>query len=326
MLIGAAVFIIGSVICFASFNIQQLLAGRFVQALGSCAGGVISSAAIRDAFPEDQRAKVFAKRDAAFAIAPGLGPIIGSFVDHQFGWHANFLVLIILAAVLFVSVWWFFPETNLDPNREALNAKLIFRNYYSILKDPYFVPYLIVIGLCIGVVYSSLIEAPALIINMLRLTSNWFAVVAASVVFAFIFGSIVFTQLHNRVSDNWIIISGLIVMVIGSLLLTLFIKIGLIKFISMIVPIMTIFVGVALVVPPAMSNALSPFKNITGSASAMMGFIQFLIAGISTLGVSALHQGGSIAVPLFFSALPILAIFVYTGLVMARKGLKRPII
>jgi DHA1 family bicyclomycin/chloramphenicol resistance-like MFS transporter len=323
MLFGAAIFIVGSIICFTSFNIQQLLGGRFVQALGSCAGGVISSAAIRDAFPEDQRAKVFAKRDAAFAIAPGLGPIIGSFVDHQFGWHANFLVLIILAVVLFISVWWFFSETNLDPNQEALKSKLIFRNYYAILKDPYFVPYLIVIGLCIGVVYSSLIEAPALIINMLRLTSNWFAVVAAAVVLAVIFWWFVFTQLHNRVSDNWIIISGLIVMLIGSLLLTMFIKLGSIKFLSMIVPFMIIFVGVALVVPPAMSNALSPFKNITGSASAMMGFIQFLIAGLSTLGVSALHQGGSIAVPLFFSALSILAILVFAGLVIARKGLKR---
>jgi DHA1 family bicyclomycin/chloramphenicol resistance-like MFS transporter len=323
MLFGAAVFIIGSIICATSYNIQQLLAGRFVQALGSCAGGVISSAAIRDAFQEDQRAKVFAKRDAAFAIAPGLGPIVGSFVDHRFGWHANFLVLIILAAILFISVWWFLPETNLDPNREALNSKLIFRNYYLILKDPYFVPYLIVIGLCIGIVYSSLIEAPALIINMLKLTSNWFAVVAAAVVFAFIFGSIVFTQLHNRISDNQIIISGLIVMLIGSLLLTLFMKIGPIKFMSMIVPIMVIFVGVALVVPPAMSNALSPFKSVTGSASAMMGLIQFFIAGLSTLGVSALHQRGSIAVPLFFSALSLLAILVFVALVVARKGRKR---
>ena len=323
MLFGAAVFIIGSIICFTSYNIQQLLAGRFVQALGSCAGGVISSAAIRDAFPEHQRAKVFAKRDAAFAIAPGLGPIVGSFVDHQFGWHANFFVLIILAVILFISVWWLFPETNLDPNREALNAKRIFRNYYLILKDPYFVPYLVVIGLCIGIVYSSLIEAPALIINMLKLTSNWFAVVAAAIVFAFIFGSIVFTQLHNRISDNEIIISGLIVMLIGSLLLTLFIKTGPIKFITMIIPIMVIFVGVALVVPPAMSNALFPFKSVTGSASAMMGLIQFFIAGLSTLGVSALHRGGSIAVPLFFSALSLLAILVFVALVVARKGRKR---
>ncbi len=323
MLFGAAVFIVGSVICFTSYEIQQLLAGRFVQALGSCAGGVISSAAIRDAFPEGQRAKVFAKRDAAFAIAPGLGPIVGSFVDHQFGWHANFLVLIILAVVLFISVWWFFPETNLHRNRDALSSKLIFRNYYSILRDPYFVPYLIVVGLCIGVVYSALIEAPALIINMLKLTSNWFAVVAAGVVVSFIIGSIVFTILSNRVSDNIIIVSGLCVMLIGSLLLALFVKLGEITFMSMVGPIMIIIGGVALVVPPAMANALEPFKNVTGSASAMMGFIQFFIAGLSTLGVSALHQGGSVAVPLFFSALSLLGILVFAGLVVARKGRAR---
>jgi DHA1 family bicyclomycin/chloramphenicol resistance-like MFS transporter len=326
MLFGAAVFIIGSLICFTSFNIQQLLAGRFVQALGSCAGGVISSAAIRDAFPEDQRAKVFAKRDAAFAIAPGLGPIIGSFVDHQFGWHANFLVLIILALVLFISVWWFFPETNLALNREALDSKVIFRNYYSILKDPYFIPYLIVIGLCIGVVYSTLIEAPALIINMLNLTSNWFAVVAGGVVVSFIIGSLVFTILTNRISDNSIITSGLFVMLIGSLLLALFVGTGQITFMSMVGPIMIIIAGVALVAPPAMADALEPFKHVTGSASAMMGFIQFFIAGLSTLVVSTLHQGRSVAVPLFFGGLSLLAILVFAGLVIARKGRKRSIV
>ncbi|MDA2920105.1 multidrug effflux MFS transporter [Desulfobacterota bacterium AH_259_B03_O07] len=323
MLIGAAIFIIGSVVCLTSYSIDQLLAGRLVQALGSCAGGVISSAAIRDAFPEDQRAKVFAKRDAAFALAPGLGPIVGSFVDHWFGWHINFLILVILAIILLISVWRFFPETNITPNKDALNYRSLFRNYYFILKDPYFLPYLIVVGLCIGVVYSCLIEAPALVVNILKLTSNWFAAVAGAIVFSFIAGSIVCSLLSNRVSDNLIIMAGLFTMLVGSLLLGLFAKLDNITFVTILFPIMIIFVGVALAVPPAMANALIPFKNITGSASAMMGFIQFVIAGLSTIGISALHDGATTAMPLTFSILSILAIIVFVGFVIARPGRER---
>jgi predicted MFS family arabinose efflux permease len=67
----------------------------------------------------------------------------------------NFLVLILLAVGLFIFFWWSLPETNLYPNRQALNSKIIFRNHYSTLKDPYFVPYLIVTDLFIVEVYSS---------------------------------------------------------------------------------------------------------------------------------------------------------------------------
>lgn len=51
MLSGALISVVGSLVCLFSFNIWQLISGRFIQAIGSCAGGVIASAAIRDAFP-----------------------------------------------------------------------------------------------------------------------------------------------------------------------------------------------------------------------------------------------------------------------------------
>ncbi|MDA7742115.1 MFS transporter, partial [Francisellaceae bacterium] len=72
MLIGALAFVIGSFICMYSDTIWWLISGRFVQGLGACAGAVISSAAVRDAFPRSEQGKVFAKMNIAFAIAPGL--------------------------------------------------------------------------------------------------------------------------------------------------------------------------------------------------------------------------------------------------------------
>ncbi len=112
-------------------------------------------------------------------------------------------------------------------------------------------------------------------------------------------------------------------MLLGSLLLGLFAKLDNITFVTLLFPIMIIFAGVALAVPPAMANALIPFKHITGSASAMMGFIQFVIAGLSTIGISALHDGATTAMPLTFSILSILAIIVFVGFVIARPGRER---
>ena len=112
MLIGAFTFVIGSLICMLSGDIQLLIGGRFVQGLGACAGAVISSAAVRDAFPASEQGKVFAKMNIAFAIAPGIGPVVGTFIARYANWHVNFLVLLVLSIVLLLFVYWFFSRND----------------------------------------------------------------------------------------------------------------------------------------------------------------------------------------------------------------------
>ena len=124
VLIGAAILVLGSVLCFVSTTITQLIIGRFIQAIGASAGSVICYAAVRDAYPEQQRKQVFAKINAIFALAPALGPIVGALIDDFFGWRMNFLLLVLLSIIMFTTLWLGFPETKQE--RVPINVRLFF--------------------------------------------------------------------------------------------------------------------------------------------------------------------------------------------------------
>ncbi|HWZ35366.1 MAG TPA: MFS transporter, partial [Mucilaginibacter sp.] len=58
--VGLTVYLITSVGCYFCTDINMLIILRFVQAVGSCAAGVASMTMVRDIFPLDQNAKIFA--------------------------------------------------------------------------------------------------------------------------------------------------------------------------------------------------------------------------------------------------------------------------
>lgn len=311
MLYASICFILGSLICYLSYFIGVLIVGRFVQAIGACAGGVLSSAAIRDAFSSKERGKVFAKVNIFFALAPGMGPIIGSFIDHYLDWHYDFLLLFILSCLLLLSVWWLFHETNLNLDLQALKPKKLLSNYLFLLKNATFVCYSVIAGLCVGVVYSCLIEAPALVINLLGLASTSVSIIALGVMFGFICGSVLCNLLSNRIANEWIIALGLLVMILGSAILKLFAVINFVSLFSMLVPIIVVFIGIALILPIATSQLLAPFQDMAGSASGLLGCIEMGLASLSTLLMSYTHNSTANAMPNTFLILDIIAVIVF---------------
>ena len=58
ILVGIAIYILASVACALASSPEMLIGARFVQALGGCAGGVVSRAIVRDRFNQIGRAHV----------------------------------------------------------------------------------------------------------------------------------------------------------------------------------------------------------------------------------------------------------------------------
>jgi DHA1 family bicyclomycin/chloramphenicol resistance-like MFS transporter len=77
MLVGLGVYLLSSVACMLAPSIDTLIAARFFQALGACAGPVLGRAIVRDVYGPVQAARVLAYISGAMAIAPMIGPFIG---------------------------------------------------------------------------------------------------------------------------------------------------------------------------------------------------------------------------------------------------------
>ena len=87
-----------------------------------------------------------------------------------------------------------------------------------------------------------------------------------------------------------------------------------------LIPIAVIFMGIAFVMPIAQAKALEPFEKLTGSASAMLGFVQMGLASLSTGIMSMIHRTAVFSMPFVFTLLTILAMISFIALVWLRPG------
>ncbi len=302
MLTGTAILLLGGLISLLSFNIYPLIGGRLVQGMGACAGGVIADAMVRDAFASDRRQSIYARINAAFALAPAAGPIAGIYVAQWLGWHANFGLLVILALILGALVWFYLPETNVDLDRQALQPKRLGKTYLEDLKTPGFLVYAALSGFCIGVVYTALIGAPDLVLKVLGLGNLAIMIVSVAILVAFVIGAGTGAVLSGKVSSRLLLACGLGILLAASLgLLMVALVIGKQGTLTdYLLPIGVSFIGVGLVVPIATARAMAPFDKDTGTASSLLGGVQMGVAALGTVGMSALHAGTVMDIPIVF--------------------------
>jgi DHA1 family bicyclomycin/chloramphenicol resistance-like MFS transporter len=288
IMIAIGAFLVGSLICALSTDLYWLLLGRFVQSLGASGGMVISNAAIRDAFPLSGQTRMFIKVNAVFALAPAVGPIAGSLIDHYLGWQANFYLLAILAVLLMISVYFAFPETNRNRNAAATRPRILVRNYRNFFGHPDYLYHVVVLGLGIGIVYCSLVEAPHLVMVELGYPSKTFVVVSLSIVLGFMLGAGACAMLQKSIADTQLILVGLLIMLAGSLATGIFALLHWITLVTMLGSITLVYIGLAFVIPVCTARALAPFKQTAGAASAMTGCISMALASASTWFISVL--------------------------------------
>lgn len=105
MLIGLIIFIIGSIICALSNDINTLLIGRFIQGAGAI--GAVAIAMISDFTPENSRSKAMAIMGGMIGMSFGLAMIISPLMAANFGLESLFYfpaALSVLAIILLFSV------------------------------------------------------------------------------------------------------------------------------------------------------------------------------------------------------------------------------
>ncbi|MFN3499449.1 MAG: MFS transporter, partial [Pannonibacter indicus] len=90
---GLAVFIAGSAICAMAPDINWLVFGRFVQALGAAAAMVIPRAIVRDMHTGTEATRLMALVMLVISISPMLAPLTGSAIIAVGSWRFLFVAL-----------------------------------------------------------------------------------------------------------------------------------------------------------------------------------------------------------------------------------------
>ena len=309
---GMTLFALASLLCVFATDQWFLIAARILQALGGCVGVVMARAAIRDRLDMQASAQAFASMMIVMGIAPILAPTLGAWILHFFNWHAIFVALAFIGIFCLLCVHFFFKETLQPERRLKLNFAQVFILYSAILKDKSF-RYPMIAG-CFtgGALFCYISSASAVLMDQYQLSQQNFAYA-----FGFnAFGIIILSSLNKRLARKLTVIqrlkTGGIIQVTGAVIIVIS---GLITQAPLWMVMFGLFMtvsGIGFTGPNSMALAMSQQGARAGTASALMGSIQFscgLLGGLmlNFLVWNALFNMGILM--LFFTSIGLFAIF-----------------
>mgnify|MGYP006167453409 CR=1 FL=1 len=165
LLFGVALFTLASLACAYAPNLDTLVLARFVQALGGCAGMVLSRAIVSDKCDPVASAKVFSQLMLVMGLAPILAPMLGGVLVNLAGWQSIFLVLSLFSAACLLAVSLGLPESlPADMPRQPLSGAL--RQYLRLLNDRVFLGHALTGGIAIAGMFAYIAGSPFVFIEL----------------------------------------------------------------------------------------------------------------------------------------------------------------
>lgn len=291
LLLGIAAFSLASVWAAHAPNIESLVAARFVQALGGCAGIVIARAMVRDLFAERESAQVYSLLMLVMGVAPILAPVVGGLLLIHFDWSFIFLLLGAFGVVCFVAVWRGLGETLPVSRRIGGGLVPVLRAYLALTKDRQFVAFTLANACISAAMFAYITGSPFVFIAFHKLSPEHYALIFGSNALGLIAASQLNAFLLRRVSGRIILAVSVTAHLVAALAL-----IGFALFIpDALLPLMTclfVIVGsVGFVGSNAVAAAMSRAQNYIGAAAALNGVVQFAIAAGAGAIVGALNDG-----------------------------------
>src|ERR1700712_28372 len=310
VLAGFVVFIAGSLWCGLATDLPGLLIGRVIQAAGACSTSVLSRAIARDLFSGERLARAMALIMIAMAAPPGFLPLLGGALEHIFGWRAEFAFVGIFAAVAAVAYAAVLGETH-NSTRIPLNPLAIAKNYFGLSADRRFLIPAATVALIMGGLFAMFSAAPRVLIEGLQFTPIQLGLFFAGTVMIVFAAGMLATKLAPRFGLDRSIQGGLLLAAAGSIAI-LTVSMFNPTFLPFLAAMSVFLLGMGIVNPLGTAQALSPFGEKAGAASALVGFWQMMGAAIGVSLAATIAHRAMLALGMVLTAASLLALLLYT--------------
>lgn len=303
LLIGLTIFIVAAFLASQAQNMQQLILYRFFQGFGGCSGMVIARAIVRDRCQPSQAAQAFSMLLLVMGLAPILAPLLGSYFLTQWGWQSIFYFKAVFASLCLVAMMSLIPESLKQPRKLQLSQVLI--NYWQLLFDRSFIGYTLASCLAFSGMFAYITGSPNLLIKLYGLSPSQYSLIFGANAFGFIAASQMNAWLLRRgFSMLDILHNALYVPAIISSLLCLCVLLNIATLPILLLGLFAYIASLGFISPNAGAAAMANQGHQAGTASALMGVLQFSLAAVI---------GGILGIWQTNTALPIFAILAFCG-------------
>ena len=291
LVLGTALYTLASAGCALAPDLLTLSVLRFIAAVGGSASMVIPRAVVRDLADGHAAAHLMSRLMLVMGVAPILAPTLGGLVLGVAPWHVIFWLMTAYGAVCCGLVWRFLPDT-LEPSRRIrLGAAGLVARYAGVLRDRVFLAYALMGGFGMFGMFAYIGGSPPVLIQRYAFTPAQYGMLFGCSAGAFILSSQINPRLLPRFGSARVIRAGVSMYLAAAVALLgcAVLQVG--GVFGVVLPVVVAMGSMGFVMPNAAVGALSRHAGQAGSASAMMGTLQFCLAAVSGMLVGVLSDG-----------------------------------
>ncbi|MBI2241130.1 MAG: multidrug effflux MFS transporter [Magnetospirillum gryphiswaldense] len=309
---GLGLFTLASVACLLAADIELFTIARFFQAIGACAGGVIGRAMVRDVYPPQDMQRAYASLMLVMGGAPIIAPLLGGLLIGWFGWRSIFAIQAVLGAGCLVLLHFWLKESHPPHLRHRAGLLGALVSYGRLLADRSFMAYALAGSFGMAGLFTYISGAPFVFIQYHNVPVDLFGWFFGANAFGFIVAGQINGRALGKLDRHKVLVVAQWAQVALSTALLAICATDFAGLAGLSPALFLTIACIGFIAPNSSVLVMAPRGGaVAGTASALMGMLQFAIgAGASAL-VGLLHAHSAVpmaAVMLGFALLGPLAL------------------
>jgi DHA1 family bicyclomycin/chloramphenicol resistance-like MFS transporter len=291
LLFGTALYTLASAGCALAPGLMTLAVMRFVAAFGGSASMVIPRAIVRDLADGHQAARLMSRLMLVMGVAPILAPSLGGMVLGVADWHTIFWIAAVYGALCCAAVWRLLPETLPPRGRIALGPFALARRFATVLTERSFITHALILGGTSFAMFAYLGGSPDVFIVRFHLAPGAYGMLFGACAAGFIGASQINPALLQRFGAGRLMRAGTAAALAATCGLVALAMAGLGPWWAFGALVWLNMASSGFINPNATVGALSRHGAHAGSASALMGTLQYVLGAASGLLVGIAADG-----------------------------------
>ena len=316
---GLFLFVVASIGCALAPSIDFLIGVRFFQALGACSGQVIARAVVRDLFEPREAVQIYSLLVLVMGVSPVLAPLLGGQILQWFPWRTIFWVIATLGAMGLTGSLMRLKETHRAERKPLILGKVL-RTYGDLLRDRAFLGYVLTGGMAMAGMFAYIVGSPYVFIEYFHVTTERFGLFFGVNALGLVLAAQLNARLVRHFSSDAIIRKVLAVQVTSGLVLLAGAWTGFLQLSGVAVLLFVYVASVGCLFPNITAMAMAPHGARAGSASALIGVLQFSLAAASAALIGTTRSGAAIPVAVLIGVCSVSAAVLYWTMIHSARA------
>ena len=291
LIAGCLAFAAASAACALAGSAGALIVSRFLMGLGGAVGLVVARAVVRDLYDESESARVYSLMMLVMGLAPVLAPALGALLLLAFTWESIFWVQALFGIACAIAVAAALPETLAAHHRARAHPGFIARRFAFLLGQRAYLGYALTTACCSGILFAYISGSPFVFIELFGVSPQQFGLYFGANAIGLFSAAQLNHWLLRRYTPRQVLGRAFAVNVAAAALLVGAAVSGAGGF-ALFYPLLFVCVAtLGLLLPNAVAAAMQPFPEMAGSASALLGMLQYALGATTGALVGFLHDG-----------------------------------